>query len=217
MKRILINHLYYLKIQADGQTFYKIGMTRRAIEERVSEVEADLRSHFQSVSIEVLGTWKHRGNVELYFKYRYNEFNRRIGDFTEYFQFDDPADAKKVLSDLRRMKPKELSQEEIEILNDEPSEIEKQVEAVRRDFLEYEKVKMRSQAIQTGMKRAAQWGQHIGRPKGTESEEAFLAKPSSQEVIKALDEGLSLRKAADRTGVAINTIRKVKALIEANS
>ncbi|WP_258003500.1 hypothetical protein [Fischerella muscicola] len=44
-----------------------------------------------------------------------------------------------------------------------------------------------------------------------------MAKPSSQRVIEALSEGLSLRQAAQKAGVAVNTVRKVKALLEKTS
>ncbi|MDY7014588.1 MAG: hypothetical protein SVX43_13500 [Cyanobacteriota bacterium] len=56
--------------------------------ERLPEIERDLRSHFSQFSIEVLGTWEGRGNVELYFKHCYQAFNYRIGSLTEYFKFD---------------------------------------------------------------------------------------------------------------------------------
>ena len=213
LKRVLAHHLYYLQLQADGETFYKIGVTRREVKERVLEVESDLRSHFQSVAIRVLGTWEHRGNVELYFKYRYSRFNRQIGSLTEFFQFLDPTDANAALWDLRRMKPKELTQQEKAILEDKPSDVEQAIEDAREAYRVYERGVLRSQAIQTGMQKAAQWGQHIGRPKGEESITAFLAKPKNQSIMAALKAGLSLRQTANRTGASINTIRKVKALM----
>ena len=58
------------------------------------------------------------------------------------------------------------------------------------------------------------WGVHVGRPTGAESEEAFLAKPSSQLALAALSQGLSLRQAAKVAGVAVNTVRKVKELMQ---
>lgn len=63
------------------------------------------------------------------------------------------------------------------------------------------------------MQRAANWGTHIGRPIGEETDAEFLAKPSTKRVIAALNEGLSLRKAAQKAGVAVNTVRKVKAAL----
>ena len=115
LKRILSNTLYFLEIQAEGETLHKIGVTRRLIEERVTEVQGDLRAHFESVAIKVIGTWSHRGNVEKYFKHRYQDFNYPIGTLTEYYKFNSAEDAVAVLRDLRRMKPKELSQAEKDI------------------------------------------------------------------------------------------------------
>ncbi|HEY9853859.1 MAG TPA: hypothetical protein V6D28_30600 [Leptolyngbyaceae cyanobacterium] len=37
-----------------------------------------------------------------------------------------------------------------------------------------------------------------------------MAKPSSQKVIEALEQGLSLRKTAEQAGVAVNTVRKIQ-------
>lgn len=116
MKRILAYSLYYLEVKASRQTFSKIGVTQRSVEERVAEVQRELRSYFETVEIQVLGVWEHRGNVELYFKHRYQDFNHRIGSLTEYYKFSEPDDALAVLHDLRRMQPKVLYPVELDIL-----------------------------------------------------------------------------------------------------
>lgn len=118
LKRILTHSLYYLEVKADKQTLSKIGVTRRSIEERVAEVQRELQSYFKTVVIQVLGVWEHRGNVELYFKHRYQDFNHRIGSLTEYYKFDDSDNVLAVLRDLRQMQPKVLSQVEVNILKD---------------------------------------------------------------------------------------------------
>ncbi|MFM6212922.1 GIY-YIG nuclease family protein [Planktothrix sp.] len=105
LRRILLNSLYFLEIKADGQTFYKIGITTRQIEERIAEIQRDLKQHYSEVVVNLLGLWQHRGNVELYFKHRYKVFNYPIGSLTEYFKF---ADVKAVLNDLFEMEAKEL-------------------------------------------------------------------------------------------------------------
>ncbi|PMB46209.1 hypothetical protein CEN40_10830 [Fischerella thermalis CCMEE 5205] len=64
------------------------------------------------------------------------------------------------------------------------------------------------------MSRAKKWGKHIGRPPSAETAEKFLKKPASQRIIAAINEGLSLRQVADKADVAINTVRKVKTLLE---
>jgi hypothetical protein len=112
--RILVNSLYFLEVKADGHCFYKIGVTTRSIEERIAEVQRDVRAHYLDVAVSLLGLWERRGNVELYFKHRYQPFNYRIGKLTEYFAFPS---AKVVLQDLCEMKPKMLSDVELDVLS----------------------------------------------------------------------------------------------------
>ncbi len=113
LRRILVNSLYFLEVKADGNTFYKIGVTTRSIEERIAEVQRDVRSHFSDAVVNPLGLWEHRGNVELYFKHRYQPFNYRIGKLTEYFVFPN---VKAVLNDLYGMKPKLVSAVELDAI-----------------------------------------------------------------------------------------------------
>ncbi len=205
-RKILLNTLYYLQIDAGETTIYKIGVTQRNLSERIAEIERDLRSHFQSFSVKLLGEWLHCGNVEKYFKHRYSFFQLSLGDLTEYYNFFTPEQAKVVWRDLRRMEPKGLSKIEASILAGEPSQTE--ILMAERELAD-----RRSQAIKTGMERAKNWGQHVGRPPVGESALEFLAKPSSQRIIEALEQGLSLRKAAFQAGVAVNTVRKVQRYI----
>jgi hypothetical protein len=119
LRRIMVNSLYFLEVKADGNCFYKIGITTRSIEERIAEVQRDVRAHYSDVAVNLLGLWEHRGNVELYFKHRYQPFNYRIGKLTEYFAFPN---VKAVLNDLYGMKPKMLSDVEVDVLNCEQSD-----------------------------------------------------------------------------------------------
>ncbi|MEG4501654.1 GIY-YIG nuclease family protein [Microcoleus sp. F10-C6] len=111
--RILVNSLYFLEVKADGNIFYKIGITTRSIEERIAEVQRDVRAHYSDVVVNLLGLWEHRGNVELYFKHRYKAFNYHIGKLTEYFVFPN---VKAILNDLYEMEPKLLSEIEVDVL-----------------------------------------------------------------------------------------------------
>jgi hypothetical protein len=113
LRRILVNSLYFLEVKADGNIFYKTGVTTRSIEERIAEVQRDVKAHYSDVVVNLLGLWKHRGNVELYFKHRYKAFNYRIGKLTEYFAFPN---VKAVLNDLCEMKPKVLSDVELDAI-----------------------------------------------------------------------------------------------------
>lgn len=205
-RKILSNTLYYLQIDVGEITLYKIGVTRRDVQTRVSEIQKDLAPHFPTVSIKVLDTWAHRQNVEKYFKHRYSFFNISVGNLTEYYNFFTPEQAKAVLRDLRRMERKALSKVEADILEGKSSWIEQLIEGEER-------ASRRSDAIKKGMKRAKNWGQHVGRPPRAEPTEIFLEKPSSQRAIVAINEGLSLRQAAEKAGVSVNTVRKVKAIL----
>ena len=113
LRRILVNALYFLEVKADGHCFYKIGVTTRQIEERIAEVQRDVRAHYSDVVVNLLGLWESRGNVELYFKHRYKAFNYRIGKLTEYFVFPD---VKLILNDLYGMEAKVLSDVELDAI-----------------------------------------------------------------------------------------------------
>ena len=113
LQRILRFTLYFLQIQADNKILHKIGVTSRTMSDRLPEIERDLKQHYSDINIDVLGTWQHRGNVELYFKHRYKQFNHHISKLTEYYSFKD-VDA--VLKDLNSMQPKVLKKVELEIL-----------------------------------------------------------------------------------------------------
>ncbi len=112
-KRILQSKLYFLEIKTGKKILHKIGITKRPVAERVLEIQKDLSNHYKLVDINVLDTWEHRGNVELYFKHRYKQFNYKIGTLTEYFKF---ADVELVIHDLCQMKSKVLSPVELELM-----------------------------------------------------------------------------------------------------
>jgi hypothetical protein len=78
-------------------------------------VQRDVRAHYSNVAVSLLGLWEHRGNVELYFKHRYQPFNYRIGKLTEYFVFPF---VKALLQDLCEMKSKVLSDVELDVIGD---------------------------------------------------------------------------------------------------
>ena len=61
LRRILVNSLYFLEVKADGHCFYKIGVTTRSIEERIAEVQRDVRAHYSDVAVNLLGLWGSSG------------------------------------------------------------------------------------------------------------------------------------------------------------
>ena len=180
-RRILSQSLYFLEIEADGEWFHKIGVTTRDISDRIPEIERDLGKFYRDIQVKCLGTWEHRGNVEPYFKYRYQDYRKPIATLTEYFDFE--GDVKVVLRDLRRMKPKTISPMERSILTED-----------------FSKVK-RSLLTRAGMKDA----ENVGRPK----EKPYAPLLKYPEVVKCLEQGMSLRQISEETGVSVNTIRKV--------
>lgn len=193
MRKILLSSLYYLKVQADGQVFYKIGITTRLMSQRTAEIYRDLRSFFSAVEIEVLKTWANRGNVERYFKYRYSNANYPIGSLTEYFKFADPDETQPVERDLSQMQAKILSPVEQEILTGKQD-----------DFLA---ALLADEQIQSGDGRVSD------RLKA-QLKLNFLAKPSSQQAIAALHQGASLRDAAAIAAVSMDVARKVLAVMQ---
>lgn len=207
LQKILLSTLYYLEVKADGQTFYKIGVTTRPISKRIAEIYQDMRSHFQAVTIKVLGTWANRGNVEKYFKYRYSHFNYPIGSLTEYFKFIDPNDAQAMECELHSMTPKALSSVEQDIVEGKPSSIEQAFYA-GTELIE------RSLLTQQQIQQARQGDVGISCSKDSELNRVFLSSPSSQGVIDALHQGHSLRYAAEIASVPINTARKVLAVLQ---
>ena len=199
-RRLLQSTLYFIQVNHTstnwGKPFYKIGVTTRTLALRMAEIQQDLWPHLGIVSLEVLDKRPYRGSVEFYFKHRYSRAQQRLGSLAEYFLFED---IKPVLSyDLRRIPDKTLSDFEYDLYHRAGSQVEVELEA---DAIE---AKRRTRIIE-GMQRA----QAIGRPKGQEDTAAFLAKPSSQAIIHALNEGLSIRDAA-KVGASTATIQKVK-------
>lgn len=187
IRKILLSTLYYLEVKADGQILHKIGVTTRPISKRLVEIQRDLRSHFQTIAINVLGTWASRGNVEKYFKYKYSNFNHPIGSLTEYFKLDTEEDVIAVKRDLEQMKPKVLSSLEQEIFEGKPSLIEQTLYAEAKTLL---------------------------RSHYYELDQIFLSSASSTKVIEALHQGYSLNQAAERASMPINTARKVLAVLQ---
>ena len=113
LKRIFLNTLYFVEVETPGLTFHKIGVTTRPIQERLHEINYDMSKHFANVSINLLGTWEHRGNVEFYFKFRCSKFRFPIGTLTEYFKFPR---VEPILHDLQKMPAKVLNEVEHNIL-----------------------------------------------------------------------------------------------------
>ena len=190
MRKMLLSNLYYLRVLANGEVFYKIGITTRSMSKRVAEIYQDLASHYQTVEIEVINVWAHRGNIERYFKYRYSNFNCPIGSLTEYFKFANPGETQRVEGDLHQMPAKVLSPVEQKIIDGKTD-----------DFL-------------AGMLADEQVHGQISDHVKIDLQQNFLAQPSSQKIIAALHQGDRLRDAATMASVSVEVARKVVAVMQ---
>lgn len=209
LRRVLSAKLYFLEIEASGNTFYKVGVTSRDLPERIAEVERDLFSHSGKVNIKPLRTLVHRGSIEFYFKHRYAENRFTVGNLTEYFTFDN---RKNVLSDLSKLGDYEPDEIELGIINSRPSAIE--IEMLEEAENERKRIEIearraaRQESIRKGMIQAREAGIHVGRPVETDILNKY------PQVVEAIQQGIPLRQIVRDTGINRNTIRKVKAAME---
>jgi hypothetical protein len=56
LRRILAVSLYFCEVHADQAVYYKIGVTSRPLDERVTEIQRELRVQHVAVTVTVLGT-----------------------------------------------------------------------------------------------------------------------------------------------------------------
>lgn len=201
LQRVLSCALYFLEIKHSGGVLYKIGVTSRTIDERVSEIGRDLTPHFEKVKIKVLRLLNNQGSVEHYFKHRYAAAATAVGNLTEYFTFEQ---RRNVLSDLTRLGDRELTEFETAVLAGQlPS-----AAATIKDEL----AKLRlSEQIKEGMATAVAEGKHVGRP----AESAAEIVDKYPAVVQAIKDGLSRKQAATAAGVSVPTVRKVHEAMKA--
>jgi len=215
-QRVLRSALYLVEIETRTGRFHKIGVTMRPIEERIAEIHAALVPYVGVTTMKVLNVFPHRGHVEPYVKFKYAKQRRAIGNFTEYF---DWLDRTGTIRDLRRMPAKVLTSLEQCVLDGMPSPT---MQAIFQSQQEQEaaaqraaRAAARGERTKAGMATARQAGVHVGRPNGSgDSAAAVLAKPWSRAILQCLADGMSLREPAAMVGVALNTVRKVKAAAE---
>ncbi len=160
---------------------------------RLEEIYRDLRSHYQSVEIEVINVWANRGNVEQYFKYRYSSCNYPIGSLTEYFMFASLDETQAVESDLHQMQAKVQSQVDQDIMDGKQ-------DSFLAALLADEQIKVGEVRIRNSLE--------------SNLKQRFLAQPSSQKTIAALYQGASLRDAAAISSVSVEVARKVLAVMQ---
>ncbi len=107
LQRVHSAVLYFLKIDFNAGELYKIGVTTRTLDERITEIQHDLAEYYPQATITPMLTLNNRGAVESYFKFRYKADNSKVGTLTEYFKFTD-ADA--IVSELQTLGDRTLSE-----------------------------------------------------------------------------------------------------------
>lgn len=81
--------LYFIKVIADHQQFYKIGLTSRTLPVRLKEIAQDLKQYYLNVQLAPLFQIKGFAFLETFFKQKYAAQQKKIGQLTEYFSFSD--------------------------------------------------------------------------------------------------------------------------------
>jgi len=78
--------LYFLEIKVSEQAvFYKIGLTSRPLQQRISEIENSLEKLFGRPQIKVLYELPNIAFLERFFKQKYRMYRYDLEQFTEYF------------------------------------------------------------------------------------------------------------------------------------
>lgn len=191
---ILQQHLYVLRIRLEQDEvcypLIKVGMTTRSIEERTPEICRDLEKFGRIQNIEVLGFFHHFGSLEKRLLTLMQPHQHKLGSLTEY-------------SDLLSIPP--------HLLNEDIRNLGKRKVNGHECSVTY---RHHQRKVQGGQRRSQLLNdQHLGRP----SKKADTLLEDYPDVVRAHENGLSLRKASAETGRAVNTIRKVYDVLKAMS
>ncbi|MEM6283121.1 MAG: competence protein CoiA family protein [Chloroflexota bacterium] len=225
--RLFNLRLYLLEIDHSTGTLHKVGVTSRQVDERIAEIERDLKSHIDVKKIKPVRVLEHRGSVERYALHRYRQWAAPIGTHGEYFQFEagrGTGSASWVKGDFTRLADfKPLAGDErhtydnpkhsltpgglmSEILAGERAAVAVELDKWNAERDAEHQRRAHRQATIEGMERAKAQGTHVGRP-GKSADDILNEYPA---VVDALREGASLRKAAAAGGVSPNTARRVR-------
>ncbi|HDM8209307.1 MULTISPECIES: competence protein CoiA family protein [Vibrio harveyi group] len=191
---ILQQHLYVLRIrlEQDGVCYplIKVGMTTRSIEERTPEICRDLEKFGRIQNIEALGFFHHFGSLEKRLLKLMQPQQHKLGSLTEY-------------SDLLSIPP--------HLLNEDIRNLGKRKVNGHECSVTY---RHHQRKVRGGQRRSQLLNdQHLGRP----SKKADTLLEDYPDVVRAHENGLSLRKASAETGHAVNTVRKVYDVLKAMS
>lgn len=82
--------LYFIQVVADGNTFYKIGITGRDFKNREKEIKADLKHYFEKIEITPIYIINKKSYLEYFFKMQFKVYNITAFDAkTEYFSLPE--------------------------------------------------------------------------------------------------------------------------------
>lgn len=192
LQAMLQQHLYVLKIQIEKESIcyplIKVGITTRPdIELRIAEIKRDLQKHGEVLSITSIGFYKYFGCLERLIHKRFTGSQFQVGNHTEYFYLIETA------FDLHWLKLGELGKRKVEGVT------------CRSIYREHAKKVRIGQNKAKLLKKA-----HLGRP--AKNDNALLR--DHPDIEEAFTKSLTLRQASTATGKAVNTVRKVYAVLK---
>lgn len=187
LQSLFNRHLYVVKIHLkQGSICYplfKVGITARPdIDLRIAEIKRDLQQHGEVESITKLGFYKHFGCLEKLIHKRFAASQFQMGSHTEYFYSIESSNA------LNWLGLEDLGKRKVD------------GDTCRSIYRKH------ADKIRAGQQKAKLLKNvHLGRP--TKNGDTLVN--DHPDIKKAFEQSLSLRKASDKTGKAINTVRKV--------
>lgn len=202
---ILGSRLYLFEFKVDGgRIIHKIGRTRRDAETRLQEALSDIKAGLgcKNVKGKVLRDIPSAGHTERFALYKYREWQLPIASLTEYFELPKKT-ATQLKSELTRlskqMEAKPLDREELWL-------------ATGRWWKEAKRI----EAVKEGIARNRRAGMAFGRPAGSkQKKEKTSLMEKYPGIVNALNNGESVRKAAEITGKGVNTVMRVKKEMDA--
>ncbi len=198
-QQILLTSTLYLFefITEQGDRIFKVGRTERDLNIRLTETLQDVQNALQqSVTGRILRYVPNAGYIEQFIFHKYQRFFFPLNQHKEYLALDNQAE-KRLKTEFTKLANSAIpfNKNELFITTGRWKYEEKRIEAVKR-----------------GIKLTIENDGKFGRPKGsTLGTEKFLAK--HQDVVNALQEGMSLNQTAEFTGKSRSTVKRVKAIL----
>lgn len=183
---LLQQHLYvlHIKFEQDNVCYplFKVGLTRRSIEQRIGEIKNDLNRFGRVHEVQLIGLFPHFGSLERRLLSILHTYQHVFGQHTEY------SDSLIAGQRLHKLDLKNIGKRNVD------------------GHIVHVKYRNHGNKVQGGQRRVQfLYDRHLGRPQKSQQE---ILK-DYPDVVEAYHNGLSLRSARSETGRSINTIRKV--------